>query len=57
MEGLCGDFNGNAEDDFDDLAAGLIASTADEFGNLWKTSSSCPDVDTTVSEYAPCEVS
>jgi len=56
VEGLCGDFNGNAENDFEHLSSGLIASTSQEFGGFWKTSKSCPDVEMTTTEYDPCGV-
>ena len=56
VEGLCGDFDGNYNNDFDDLLTGNIAATANDFARLWKTSPSCPDPDVPL-DYDPCSVS
>lgn len=57
LEGLCGDFNGRADDDFLDLVTGKLASTPQEFGHAWRTSDSCPEIDMAVAlNHDPCEV-
>ncbi|XP_029005418.1 SCO-spondin [Betta splendens] len=43
VEGLCGNFDGDAENDFT-TRQGIIESTPELFGNSWKVSPSCPDV-------------
>uniref|UniRef100_A0A667YJF4 SCO-spondin n=1 Tax=Myripristis murdjan TaxID=586833 RepID=A0A667YJF4_9TELE len=43
MGGLCGNFDGDAENDFT-TRQGIVESTAELFGNSWKISPSCPDV-------------
>ncbi|XP_065813198.1 mucin-2 isoform X2 [Labrus bergylta] len=45
--GLCGDFNGDGQNDFTTQGQ-LTVSNVLEFANSWKVSSSCPDVDTNV---------
>ncbi|KAJ8344242.1 hypothetical protein SKAU_G00315710 [Synaphobranchus kaupii] len=40
--GLCGDFDGDAKDDFTTQGQ-LVVSSPLEFANSWKVSSSCPD--------------
>ncbi|MEQ2212223.1 hypothetical protein XENOCAPTIV_027671, partial [Xenoophorus captivus] len=42
--GLCGNFDGDTENDFT-TRQGIVESTPDLFGNSWKVSPSCPDVD------------
>jgi len=56
VQGLCGNYDGNYDNDFRDVASGQIAANAREYGNLWKTSPSCPDPDVPV-DYDPCSVS
>jgi len=56
VEGLCGDFDGNANNDFHDLLSGQIAATPNDFARLWKTSPSCPDSDVP-QDFDPCAVS
>ena len=56
VEGLCGDFNGNSEDDFYNTG-NYIAGNSQEFGNSWAVSGACPQVDVGSSElFDPCEV-
>uniref|UniRef100_A0A669DI35 VWFD domain-containing protein n=1 Tax=Oreochromis niloticus TaxID=8128 RepID=A0A669DI35_ORENI len=43
--GQCGDFDGNAQNDFTTQGQ-LIVSNPLEFANSWKASSNCPDVKT-----------
>lgn len=40
--GLCGNFNGNVKDDFTTRNKVVVAKGLD-FGNSWKTSTTCPD--------------
>uniref|UniRef100_A0A8D3EE01 SCO-spondin n=1 Tax=Scophthalmus maximus TaxID=52904 RepID=A0A8D3EE01_SCOMX len=42
--GLCGNFDGDTENDFT-TRQGIVESTAELFGNSWKVSPSCPDVE------------
>ena len=56
VEGLCGDFDGNYNNDFHDLVTGQIAATPNDFARLWKTSPSCPDPEIP-QDYDPCAVS
>ncbi|XP_041911669.1 mucin-19 [Arvicola amphibius] len=49
--GLCGNNNGDLKDDFTTRHS-LVASTALEFGNSWKTSQECSD---TVTQSFPCD--
>ncbi|MEQ2298605.1 hypothetical protein AMECASPLE_006961 [Ameca splendens] len=42
--GLCGNFDGDTENDFT-TRQGIVESTPDLFGNSWKVSPSCPDVE------------
>ncbi|XP_056095225.1 mucin-2-like [Rhinichthys klamathensis goyatoka] len=41
--GLCGNFDGNANNDFMKLN-GEVVTDPEEFGNSWKVDASCPDV-------------
>uniref|UniRef100_A0A8C8IE07 SCO-spondin n=1 Tax=Oncorhynchus tshawytscha TaxID=74940 RepID=A0A8C8IE07_ONCTS len=41
--GLCGNFDGDTENDFT-TRQGSVESTAELFGNSWKVSPSCPDI-------------
>nr|XP_061812382.1 mucin-2-like [Nerophis lumbriciformis] len=50
--GLCGDFNGNEQNDFTTQDQLLVTNVL-EFANSWKTSSNCPNVETNVN---PCSV-
>uniref|UniRef100_A0A8C6W076 VWFD domain-containing protein n=1 Tax=Nothobranchius furzeri TaxID=105023 RepID=A0A8C6W076_NOTFU len=50
-EGLCGDFNDNAQDDFK-TTNGLIEGVAAIFANTWKTQITCPDVNIILGD--PC---
>ncbi|XP_053545257.1 mucin-5AC-like [Bombina bombina] len=40
--GLCGNYDGNRNNDFTTRGNAVVAST-DEFGNSWKMSTNCPD--------------
>ncbi|XP_037550324.1 SCO-spondin-like [Nematolebias whitei] len=42
--GLCGNFDGDTENDFT-TRQGIVESTPELFGNSWKISPSCPDVE------------
>ncbi|XP_071318954.1 alpha-tectorin-like [Trachinotus anak] len=63
--GLCGNFNGNQNDDFR-TPSGTIVTTADEFGTAWKVAgnytcndgcgSSCPQCTNEQPARAQCEV-
>ncbi|KAJ8002529.1 hypothetical protein DPEC_G00159860 [Dallia pectoralis] len=48
--GLCGNFNGNGEDDFT-TNNNMVVSSPVEFANSWKVFSSCPDAEINVD---PC---
>uniref|UniRef100_A0A665UMC5 Mucin 2, oligomeric mucus/gel-forming n=1 Tax=Echeneis naucrates TaxID=173247 RepID=A0A665UMC5_ECHNA len=48
--GLCGNFDGDGENDFTTQGQ-LVVSSATEFANSWKLSSSCPDAEANVD---PC---
>ncbi|KAJ8248888.1 hypothetical protein GJAV_G00228860 [Gymnothorax javanicus] len=50
--GLCGDFDGDARDDFTTQGQ-LVVSSPSEFANSWKVSSSCPDAG---NEIDPCSL-
>lgn len=50
MDGLCGNFNGNSDDEF-----GMLASNPQEFGELNKIDMTCPDTDVP-DDFSPCEV-
>ena len=43
VEGLCGNFDDNTENDLVDMENGIVALTPEEFGPLWRVSGSCPD--------------
>lgn len=53
MEGLCGNFDGNSNNEF----SSVQTANAQEFGNKWKTSAACPEMTTqyTGSNH-PCQV-
>lgn len=53
--GLCGNFDGDTENDFT-TRQGVIESTPELFGNSWKVSPSCPDVEMQ-DLHDPCAVS
>uniref|UniRef100_A0A671TTV8 VWFD domain-containing protein n=1 Tax=Sparus aurata TaxID=8175 RepID=A0A671TTV8_SPAAU len=63
--GLCGNFNGNQNDDFQ-TPSGMAVSTPDEFGTSWKVAgnytcsdgcgSSCPQCTNELPARAQCEV-
>ena len=57
VQGLCGNFNGKTADDLNDVSTGKVAANAQEFGNLWKISGECPDIEQTSTEHDPCVVS
>ncbi|XP_062974476.1 mucin-2 [Elgaria multicarinata webbii] len=42
LQGLCGNFNGIASDDFK-TSGGLVEATGASFANTWKAQASCPD--------------
>ncbi|XP_064168510.1 mucin-2-like [Anguilla rostrata] len=50
--GLCGDFDGDAKDDFTTQGQ-LVVSSPLEFANSWKVSSSCPDA---AEDTDPCSL-
>ena len=56
VEGLCGDYNGDALNDFT-TTGNVIAANSQEFGNLWAVSGACPQI-SAGSNYTihPCEV-
>ena len=41
MKGLCGDYNGEANNDFSVSGSDILTSTAQGFGNSWRTMQSC----------------
>uniref|UniRef100_A0A672GT29 VWFD domain-containing protein n=1 Tax=Salarias fasciatus TaxID=181472 RepID=A0A672GT29_SALFA len=49
--GLCGNFDGNGQNDFTTKGNMLVSSSL-EFSNSWKLDPACPDV---VSDVNPCE--
>jgi hypothetical protein len=51
LEGLCGNFDGRRDNDW--VHSGFIASNANEWGNYWKTVSSCGNPGP---DFNPCEV-
>ncbi|XP_068162266.1 alpha-tectorin-like [Antennarius striatus] len=63
--GLCGNFNGNPDDDFQ-TPSGMIVNTPDEFGTSWKVGgsdtcsdgcgSSCPECTDDENAIAQCQV-
>lgn len=58
VDGLCGNYNGDTDDEFENLARGEVAANEQEFGNLFVTAGSCPEVhQENVDEFHPCEVS
>lgn len=48
--GLCGDFDGNGQNDFT-TQSHLVVSSVLEFANSWKRPSNCPDVESNID---PC---
>ncbi|XP_068790174.1 SCO-spondin-like [Struthio camelus] len=52
VAGLCGNFDGDAENDFASRQ-GVVEPTADLFGNSWRVSLLCPEVDSEDAEH-PC---
>ncbi|KAK2146714.1 hypothetical protein LSH36_586g01002 [Paralvinella palmiformis] len=57
VEGLCGNYNGDSEDDIIGEFNGQLATTSQQFGDLWKVRASCPDVEKSyVDGYSPCDV-
>ena len=57
LQGLCGNFNGNTNDDTS-RTAGAIATNDQDYGNLWKVDPSCSDIQIDQFDYItdPCEV-
>jgi len=49
VEGLCGNFDGNSNDDFS------MVENPSQFAARWKTSTSCPDAHLP-DDYQPCRV-
>ncbi|XP_078390985.1 SCO-spondin-like [Cetorhinus maximus] len=43
VSGLCGNFDGDAENDFM-TRQGIVEATSDRFGNSWRVSQTCPEV-------------
>lgn len=56
VEGLCGDYNGVADDDFKGVKDGHVFTKAQDFGNHWKTSESCSNIDDSMQDWDPCKV-
>ncbi|KAH0627733.1 hypothetical protein JD844_003874 [Phrynosoma platyrhinos] len=54
VAGLCGNFDGNTENDFTSRQ-GIVEPTADLFGNSWRVSLLCPEVSSEDFEH-PCTV-
>ncbi|XP_070582937.1 LOW QUALITY PROTEIN: SCO-spondin-like [Erythrolamprus reginae] len=54
VSGLCGNFDGDAENDFSSQQ-GIVEPTADLFGNSWRISLLCPEVNAEDFEH-PCMV-
>ncbi|CAI5789335.1 SCO-spondin [Podarcis lilfordi] len=54
MSGLCGNFDGDTENDFTSRQ-GIVEPTADLFGNSWRVSLLCPEVNSEDFEH-PCTV-
>lgn len=54
VAGLCGNFDGDAENDFSSQQ-GIVEPTADLFGNSWRISLLCPEVNGEDFEH-PCTV-
>ncbi|XP_035679858.1 IgGFc-binding protein-like [Branchiostoma floridae] len=52
-QGICGNFNGDDSDDMI-MSNGSMASNAIDWGNSWKTNTSCPDEIGTVDPVASC---
>ncbi|XP_074753624.1 SCO-spondin-like [Athene noctua] len=52
VAGLCGNFDGDAENDFGSRQ-GVLEPTAELFGNSWRVSLLCPEVDGTDAQH-PC---
>ncbi|CAM9200588.1 unnamed protein product [Bubo scandiacus] len=52
VAGLCGNFDGDAENDFGSRQ-GVLEPTAELFGNSWRLSLLCPEVDGTDAQH-PC---
>uniref|UniRef100_A0A8C8ASN0 VWFD domain-containing protein n=1 Tax=Otus sunia TaxID=257818 RepID=A0A8C8ASN0_9STRI len=52
VAGLCGNFDGDAENDFGSRQ-GVLEPTAELFGNSWRLSLLCPEVDGTDTQH-PC---
>ncbi|KAK4825681.1 hypothetical protein QYF61_001504 [Mycteria americana] len=52
VAGLCGNFDGDAENDFTSRQ-GVLEPTADLFGNSWRLSLLCPEVDSADARH-PC---
>ncbi|XP_039610072.1 SCO-spondin [Polypterus senegalus] len=52
VSGLCGNFDGDTENDFT-TRQGVVEPTADLFGNSWRVSQSCPEVQNDVQQH-PC---
>ncbi|XP_077978948.1 SCO-spondin-like [Glandiceps talaboti] len=53
--GLCGDYDGNRDNDFK-ARSGIVEKVSDNFGNSWKLSDACADVDNE-EQVHPCEAS
>lgn len=53
VEGLCGNYNNDGSDDF----TSVVAANAQEFGNLYATSGSCPHLGPEDAPGEACEVS
>ena len=55
LEGLCGNFDGNSENDFQAPNGGPISDTVNEFAMAYKVDGTCPDSDNDAPEE-PCVV-
>jgi hypothetical protein len=54
LEGLCGNFDGIRNNDFENPDRGLYAHQASEFGDFYRTIGTCPDGIS--DDFDPCVV-
>ena len=54
VEGLCSNYDDVSTNEFLDLSTGKIALTASQFGRLYKTIDTCPDIESNSTD--PCQV-
>jgi hypothetical protein len=56
VEGMCGNFDGKSENDFNQANSGTLSASAQEFGKSWSVRSPCPEISTsTASGWSPCK--